>query len=388
MRRAVHLALLVALLGLVGACAPEPAGSWLGEATEVAPGVDFYRATDPTLVEPAGPVAVHLLRLDPARVRLTSVLAQNEILGAERVNAMAVRQDAVAAINGGFFNQGTGEPTGLLKVARELVSDIGAMKGAVIIRSPLDGVTELAFDQVAVRMSLTFESGGQEWTVPVNGVDTTRARGRLMLYTPTYHADTDTAANGTEWVVSGDPLTVLEIRRDLGHTTIPRDGVVLSYGGLDLPDALAALTPGVEAAFEATWRTVHGLSPDALDAADHIVGGAGLLLRDGQVVDNWTETEALDLEAFIDERHPRTLIGRDQRGFIWLVAVDGRRPGHSVGMSFADLVRLSGRLALRDALNLDGGGSTTMVVDGDVVNRPSDPTGPRTVSDALVVTLR
>jgi hypothetical protein len=378
---------LVLLLSAT-ACTAEPSGHWLGEPTEVAPGVAFYQATDPTLVEPAGPVAVHLLRLDPDRVRLTSALAQDEILGAESVDAIAARYGALAAVNGGFFNDGTGEPTGLLKVAHELVSDTGRLRGAVVIKSPPDGPTELTFDQVAVRMALMFEAAGQQWSVPVNGVDTTRARGRLMLYTPAYHADTDTAANGTEWALSGDPLTVSDVRRDQGRTTIPRDGIVLSFGGLELPEALAALTPGVQVRLSATWQTVHGVPPDVLDEADHIVGGAGLIKRDGQVVANWDEIEALDPDAFIDERHPRTLIGRDRDGFIWLVVVDGRRPGHSVGMAFGDVVRLSERLALSDVLNLDGGGSSTMVVGGQIVNRPSDPSGPRTVSDAIVVTLR
>jgi exopolysaccharide biosynthesis protein len=67
------------------------------------------------------------------------------------------------------------------------------------------------------------------------------------------------------------------------------------------------------------------------------------------------------------------------------VTVDGRQPDYSVGMTFADLQRLCDRLELRDALNLDGGGSTTMVVKGQIVNRPSDPTGPRPVSDAILV---
>jgi len=51
-------------------------------------------------------------------------------------------------------------------------------------------------------------------------------------------------------------------------------------------------------------------------------------------------------------------------------------------------VRLCDRLDLRDALNLDGGGSTTMVVQGKIVNRPSDAGGPRPVSDAILVKLR
>ena len=87
-------------------------------------------------------------------------------------------------------------------------------------------------------------------------------------------------------------------------------------------------------------------------------------------------------------RHPRTVIGVDRRGAIWLIVIDGRQPTHSVGMTLPDLVRLADRLELRDALNLDGGGSTTMVVKGKVINRPSDPAGPRAVSDAIVVKAR
>ena len=57
-------------------------------------------------------------------------------------------------------------------------------------------------------------------------------------------------------------------------------------------------------------------------------------------------------------------------------------------MTFADLQRLCDRIGLRDALNLDGGGSTTMWANGQVVNRPSDPAGPRAVSDAILVKAR
>jgi exopolysaccharide biosynthesis protein len=57
-------------------------------------------------------------------------------------------------------------------------------------------------------------------------------------------------------------------------------------------------------------------------------------------------------------------------------------------MTFGDLERLCDRLHLTDALNLDGGGSTTMVVRDVIVNRPSDPAGPRRVSDAILVRTR
>ena len=79
------------------------------------------------------------------------------------------------------------------------------------------------------------------------------------------------------------------------------------------------------------------------------------------------------------------MIGTAADNTIWLVTVDGRQPEQSVGMTLVELRALAHRLGLVNALNLDGGGSTTMWVQGQVVNRPSDPTGPRKVSDALLV---
>lgn len=118
-------------------------------------------------------------------------------------------------------------------------------------------------------------------------------------------------------------------------------------------------------------------------AASDIVSGAGLLVRDGREITEWAD-EALSA-GFETTRHPRTMIGADRDGGIWLVTVDGRQPWLSLGMTFAELQRLARRLGLRSALNLDGGGSTTMVVERWIVNHPSDETGPRPVSDALVV---
>ena len=117
-------------------------------------------------------------------------------------------------------------------------------------------------------------------------------------------------------------------------------------------------------------------------SARFAVGGAGLLMLNGRELDEWTD-ERLSA-AFDTTRHPRTMIG-DDGSSIWLVTVDGRQPPLSLGMSFAELKGLARRLGLHSALNLDGGGSTTMVVRGVIANNPSDATGPRPVSDAIVV---
>ena len=155
---------------------------------------------------------------------------------------------------------------------------------------------------------------------------------------------------------------------------------LLTFRGPALPAAFATLREG-------QVITIDGrlLAPDARvwrDALD-AVGGAGLLVSRGHLVTDWS-VERTDRD-FRTGRHPRSVIGVDRAGAVWLIAVDGRQPAWSVGMSFAELQRLSSGLDLRDALNLDGGGSTTLVVRGRVVNRPSDLTGPRAVSDAVVV---
>jgi hypothetical protein len=380
---------ILLVLGLV-ACSPRGTGKdggWLGEGDELAPGVTFYRANDPALVAHAGPIAVFLVRVDPARARLASVLAKGTVLDAEAVTEAARRHNALAAVNGGFFNRNNGEPTGLLKVDGEIVSDSSLPRGVVIVHSPPGGPVSLEFDRLAAKMAMHFETPAGPKRVPIDGVDTTRARGRLMLYSPGYYPDTDTAPTGTEWVVAGDPLRVQSVRVGAGRTPIPPDGVVLSYGGTELPADLAKLRPGVEVRFTTEWRSLFGVSETSLERARHIVNGAGLLRRESVRITDW-EDEALDPDTFIDARHPRTMIGVDGGGAIWLAAIDGRQPDYSIGMTFEDLDRLADRLDLTGALNLDGGGSTTMVVRGQVVNRPSDPSGARPVGDALIVTAR
>ena len=121
-------------------------------------------------------------------------------MGLETVDSIAARHGAIAAVNGGFFNT-NGDPQFVLKQAGELVSDAGVVKGAVIIRSPPRGRTVLEFDQVSAKVVVKFRAAGRNWIVPIAGVDTTRARGKLMLYNRRYHSDTDTAPNGTEWIL-------------------------------------------------------------------------------------------------------------------------------------------------------------------------------------------
>jgi hypothetical protein len=370
--------LLLVLLSFLAACTSAD-DRGLGTPAQVAPGVALYHLADPSLLDPPGPIAIQILRLDPARTRLKSALSQDHVVGTETVPEMAVRHEAIAAVNAGFFAP-NGDPTGLLQVDGELVSDTPRPRGAVAVGVDKSGRTTLLFDVVTAQARLM---AGTAQPIPIAGIDTVRRRGKLMLFTPKYYEHTDTAPNGIEWVVAGSPLTVRARHVDVGSTPIPADGFVLSYGGLDPPAPLDSLDVGNRITIERRFATRHGTAPESWASADHVIGGAGLLLRDGRTVEDWALEDLRP--GFTTERHPRTLIGTDETGTIWLVTIDGRNPQVSVGMTFAELQRLAARLKLSDALNLDGGGSTTMVVRGAVVNHPSDPAGPRKVSDALLV---
>jgi hypothetical protein len=122
---------------------------------------------------------------------------------------------------------------------------------------------------------------------------------------------------------------------------------------------------------------------DAPDGLTELVAGFPRLLDDGARVG---DLEAGERPGFSAARHPRTAVGWDpDRGKLWIVVVDGRREGVSEGMTLDELATLFEALGVRDALNLDGGGSSTMVVGTRVVSRPADPSGPRPVVNALVI---
>ena len=349
---------------------------------EEAPGVRVAHLTDSSLLEPPAPISIWLLRADLALADVRAVLANDEIVDTETVPDIAIRQRAIAAVNAGFFLIPAGDPSGIYKLNGQLVSDTKRPRGALgIVRE--GAATRLVFGRVSASMRLRLPRRGRpDAVVEIAGVDTTRRRGRLMLFTSAYHADTDTAANGMEWVLSGKPLQVTGGPFTAGKTPIPRNGFVLSYGGASAPPPLHGLRVGSRVELETEYVARDGREED-WKKADAIVGGAGLLLRDGIVVEDWKMEQFT--AAFAETRHPRTLVGSHADGSLWLVTVDGRQPKLSAGMTLSELRALARRLGLRNALNLDGGGSTTMWVGGKVLNSPSDAAGVRRVSDALVI---
>ena len=175
------------------------------------------------------------------------------------------------------------------------------------------------------------------------------------------------------------PSTVIRGRVDSIDTVpidrkLSPDEAVLVGRGLR-GNLLGVLRPGTTVTV--TLRT-SGFDWEKIDS---VIGGGPCLVRGGEVdVDGQQEGFGPD---FFDAKHPRTAIGRTADNDIWLVAVDGRQETGD-GMTLQELARVMIRLGCVDAMNLDGGGSTTMDVLGVVVNRPSDGRE-RPVADGVVV---
>jgi exopolysaccharide biosynthesis protein len=136
---------------------------------------------------------------------------------------------------------------------------------------------------------------------------------------------------------------------------------------------------------EGERRVKIGLSKNVPPDATQIVAGNAYVLRDGK--------PAEPFEGMMSVRHPRTVVGVDREGRkLVILTVDGRRPGVSVGMSGAELATEMQRLGCWHAINLDGGGSTTLVMrdtssdELKLVNQPSDPRE-RAVANTLGVTI-
>ena len=105
----------------------------------------------------------------------------------------------------------------------------------------------------------------------------------------------------------------------------------------------------------------------AYRSSDDILASGPLLLREGRTC-SWASCDS----SFVHTAHPRSAVAVAADGTVWFVTADGRAPGRAAGMTIPQLAHLIRVLGGRDALNLDGGGSTTLWMDGEVVNHPSD----------------
>ena len=206
----------------------------------------------------------------------------------------------------------------------------------------------------------------------------------LVAFTHEY-GDRTPAGPGREVVL--DARHVVRAVLDTRGTALPPHWTSVQGTGSSA-QALAAARVGQRV--QVRTRLVDGHRPQRLTSDETVVNGGPLLLRGGreqitQRRDGFVHPgDPSFAYGFVIKRNPRTFGGVDAQGRTVLITVDGRST-EDLGLSIPEEADVARSLGLVDAVNLDGGGSTTMALDGQVINQPSDPTGERPVGDALLV---
>ena len=139
------------------------------------------------------------------------------------------------------------------------------------------------------------------------------------------------------------------------------------------------------------------LKPDSIRNAERLLPDSNIMTAGPMLIQKGIDTPQRLDRRFVYGRHNRTAIGLKPDGTVVMVVADGRHRGEAEGLSLPELTRIMRWLGCCDAVNLDGGGSTTMYIKGrgtdGVVNNPSDngrfdPSGQRRVANAILVVKR
>jgi len=302
------------------------------------------------------------------------------------------RNDAVVAINGSYYNTTTGVPHGGVVHSgwyAKRYDNVSGMSGFVwqLDRDAYIGecITHYAFKQL-----ITYVSDGSA-TQKFQGINQAPGDNELIVFTPQYDADTGTDNTGSEVLVELSRPALLmptpnmvtgvvkQVRQNAGSTQIPFDHVVLSAKGTAettlLNYADVGDTIGISQEIKSFERDCS--TPRSLDWTKSY----------GAVSGNWVCLNDDVIQYGIDSsgnREPRTAIALNN-SYVFYIVCDGRDPGTSIGMTIDELAEFCKyTLGATWGLNQDGGGSSTMVVNGTVMNNPSDGSE-RAVSNGLMM---
>jgi hypothetical protein len=341
------------------------------------PGVTYQKQIEFTA---HGPVVYHLITAPkPGGVwGLHPVLSNGAIVGRERVTDMEkdlASTATTAGVNGDLFNWNDAHPSGILMQNGVLRAQPTPARSSIGIGN--DGKLDIR----RVGFSGTWQGRGDQH--PISLVNRVPGPNGVSLFTPAWGPATPATPGALELVVSSFPPavpgrilvgTVSEADHG-GNTPVPSGGAIVMARGTAIARLAAEAPVGSPLAVRLT------LSP-SWDKMVDAIGGGPLIVRFGRPVYRAFEDFTYSQTA---PRDPRTAVGQRADGTILLVAVDGRQPGYSAGMTNFELAQLLARLGAVTASSLDTGGSTTMAFNGNLLNRPSDPGGERYVSEALLV---
>ena len=368
---------LVAVALLAASCGKGPATA-APEFTELAPGLGYANERLTNV-----PWSIHVVRVDRAdpAFEIHSVHASKGALGLSTLSEqlqqiLPALGIPVAAVNGDFYQRDrayAGDPRGLQVVDGELLS---APVGGTAFWT--DAAKQPHTADIISRFQLTWSDG----TTTPFGLNEDRQPDAAVLYTPAIGASTHTIG-GRELVldaavplrINADLSAKVQEARETGDTALRPGSMVLSIG-----PQLAKTLPKV--AVGATLRLSTATSPGLRDIRAALSGGP-VLVRNGKAQKIIPPPSESYSSSSMTERHPRSAIGWDQR-YLYLVEVDGRQDKLSVGMTLEELASYLAQLGCTEAMNLDGGGSSTFWVRGQVMNSPCYGSE-RAMANALVL---
>ncbi|MBD1379366.1 phosphodiester glycosidase family protein [Metabacillus arenae] len=345
----------------------------------IAPGAEQETMT---IESTRGRQEVFIMNVDPSQENLSleTGLPNGKDFGMQpvRKQAEAVSQPGnivIGGFNGDFYNMSTGIPNGtVIQDGRILKSSNNETIGIKKDGSAIIGVPNVQID-------LQVNGTNRE----INHINGSRETNQLVLFSAPLKT-TGTNSSGTEAVltnVEGDVhkpgIVKAKVEKTIageGNQAIEEGKLVISGHGAS-SDFVKSLTSGQEleitTTIDAKWQdVVEGIS------------GNYTLVKSGQKVD-------LPSNSFTTAVAPRTAVGIRADGSIFFVVLDGRQPGYSEGTTVFELRDMMYELGAVDALNLDGGGSSTFAVRQpgnqglSVVNQPSDG-NERPVANSLLVT--
>ena len=356
-----------------------------------------------------GPWNLQVLTIDPKEFHgdLTSSFGPN-LEDRETTSQLSATSGALAAVNGGFFTMdpaagAPGDPAGAAvhdgKVLSEPVGDRPSLvldKNSTSIQRlhwhgtvTAPGSAELPLDGIDRVPGLIRNCGGTNDTptnLPLHDFTCTDAD-EIVAFTPEF-GPTTPAGPGLEVVLDAQG-TVTAVNYTRG-TAVPGGGQTVQAIGTDVDVLAAVAVPGKKLRVDTDLLTENGKALKTTPSTDVVNGGPTLVQngqldvtakRDGMVRTNDSNSF---FYGWVHKRNPRTFAGVDAQGRTLLVTADGRQTT-SLGLSLNEEAHVARSLGMVNAMNLDGGGSTTMVQGGQVMNSPSDATGERPVGDAILV---
>ena len=364
---------------------------------DLAPGLHLYRYDWD--VETCVLYVAEMSRHEPT-LHFEVALANAQVLGKETVRAMANRRNqrgdrhVLVAVNGGFGV--LGDMRGYGGVLESLHVQDGEL-----ITQPTDteacfGVTESGeFLSTPVEMKASLQIG--EHTLPLGCINQRRLDGcQVTLYTPRLGESTHTnRRRGSEVIIGGLPLPltlnyahpyrVEGISRD-GNSPIPRDGAVLWISTRLKNPSVSEFNTGTSGTLTLT------LSPPEWNRVQHAIGGRLRLLKNGKINETLVEMHHAEKQHTPGKRasvlnlshEPRTALGYNA-DTLFLIVADGRQPKYSTGLTLYELASILIDLGATEAINLDGGSSSTFVVNDAVINKPSGQRE-REVLNAVLIT--